>query len=71
MVRDWFRSTLGVAPPAEPHISDALVKAMLAQQQQAVDANRRALSDIADTLGPDERQQIMHLLDDQRFLGHQ
>ena len=64
----WIRGTLGVSPPREPNISEPLARALLAQKQQAVDANRRVLSDLADTLAPAERQQIAHLLDDRRFL---
>lgn len=69
VVREWLRSTLGVTPPSKPRVSDALVRAMLAQQQQAIAANRQVLADLADTLTPDERQQIAKLLDDNRFTG--
>lgn len=65
----WVRSTLGVTPPTEPRVSDALVRAMLDQQRRAVEANRRVLDDLADTLTPDERRQLAHLLHDRRFLG--
>ena len=64
----WIRGSLGVSPPREPHISEPLTRALLAQQRQAIDANRRLLTDLADKLEPAERQQIAHLLDDRRFM---
>lgn len=66
---NWVRSAFGVTPPSEPRVSEELTRAMLARHQQAIDANRRALSDLATTLPPDEAQHIARLLDDQRFLG--